>query len=194
MSEEILKNYMQSIIPAMSDRVVKKLISDFEYLFINKQTLLITENIPNNRTYFLETGYVNSFVVDNNGIEVTTNIYSAPCFVNDFTSFFKQLPSTQSYRTVTDCMCWTMSLEKVEYYFHTMPEYREFGRLLLLDHYDKLNERMLEMIKDSAEMRYLKLLSNNPDVIHNVPLKVIASFLGITDTSLSRIRKEVFKK
>jgi hypothetical protein len=87
-----------------------------------------------------------------------------------------------------------MSLENVEKYFHNTQEFREFGRLLVLNHYELLNERILDMVKISAESRYLKLLSNNPDVFQNVQLKIIASYLGITDTSLSRIRKEMFQK
>jgi len=87
-----------------------------------------------------------------------------------------------------------MSLENVEKYFHNTPEFREFGRLLVLNHYDLLNERMLEMIKDSAENRYLKLLSKHPDVFQNVSSKIIASYLGITATSLSRIRREIVRK
>jgi hypothetical protein len=50
------------------------------------------------------------------------------------------------------------------------------------------------MITETAEQRYEHLLKTNPDIFQNVPLKHIASFLGITDTSLSRIRKEYAKR
>ena len=87
-----------------------------------------------------------------------------------------------------------MNFETEEKYFHKLPEFREFGRLLVLHHFDLLQERMFEMIKESAENRYLKLLTKHPDIFQNVPLKIIASYLGITDTSLSRIRKEILLK
>ena len=58
----------------------------------------------------------------------------------------------------------------------------------------ELKERMLLLQTETAENRYLLLLKQHPDLIQNVPLKYIASYLGITDTSLSRIRKLTIKK
>jgi hypothetical protein len=53
---------------------------------------------------------------------------------------------------------------------------------------------MLSMITDTAEVRYMKLLDSSPAIFQQASLKHIASYLGITDTSLSRIRKEISKK
>lgn len=53
---------------------------------------------------------------------------------------------------------------------------------------------MLSMITETAEQRYDTLLQNNPEIFQHAALKHIASYLGITDTSLSRIRKEFSKK
>ena len=78
--------------------------------------------------------------------------------------------------------------------FHGIPEFREFGRMMLITNYANLKERMLGMIKDTTETRYLKLMQTHPDIFQNVPLKIIASYLGITDSSLSRIREETTKK
>jgi ribosomal protein L10 len=50
------------------------------------------------------------------------------------------------------------------------------------------------MITETAEERYAQLLKNNPEIFQHAPLKIIASYLGVTDTSLSRIRKEFSKK
>ena len=59
--------------------------------------------------------------------------------------------------------------------------------------YAKLHDRLIEMASEKAETRYMNLLKNKAPILQNVPLKVIASYLGITDSSLSRIRKEVSK-
>lgn len=193
MDKENLIKYILNIFP-MSDEKVSTITGDFEFISFEKGDLLLTENKINRQTFFLETGYVRSFTLDQNGQEVTTNIYPPPGFVNDFLSFFKQLPAKQNFQALTPCTGWTMSYENVEKYFSDIPEFREFGRLLVLFHYENLNERMLGMIKDSAETRYLKLSNQHPDVLRNVSLKIIASYLGITDTSLSRIRKEIIHR
>ena len=75
-----------------------------------------------------------------------------------------------------------------------MPEFREFGRTILVNAYAQLKQRMLAMIQETAEQRYASLLQSSPDIFQFVPLKNIATYLGITDTSLSRIRKEFAKK
>ncbi len=87
-----------------------------------------------------------------------------------------------------------MDNQKMETYFQTNQGYREFGRRLLVKSMTELKERMLLLQTETAENRYLLLLKQHPDLIQNVPLKQIASYLGITDTSLSRIRKITINK
>ena len=166
----------------------------FERIELQKNDLLIEENRICEDTYFLESGIVRSYTYDNSGNEVTTQLYSAPCFVNDFLSFFKQSPCSESFQTLTDCVIWKMSYQDVQTYFHTYPEFREFGRMMLVTNYSNLHTRMLGMIKETAESRYMNLMKNHPSIFQFVPLKIIASYLGITDTSLSRIRKELASK
>ena len=193
MNREILQKYITSILPMPTDKSAF-LAEQFDPIEISKNELLLKENKTAKDTFVLERGFVRSYTFDQNGEEVTTNIFSAPCFVNDFLSFFKQQPTSENYQCLTHCNLWTMSYEKVQNCFHTYPEFREFGRMMLVTNYSNLHDRMLGMIKDTAENRYLKLMKNHPDIFQNVPLKIIASYLGITDTSLSRIRREITSK
>lgn len=193
MNKEKLRKYIQTVYP-MTEEKVLLITADYDYFSFPKNEFLLKENKINRQSYFIESGYVRSFVFDTDGQEVTTNIYSAPCIVNDFISFFKQEPVKENFQTLTNCTGWTLSFENVEKKFHNLIEFREFGRLLVLHQYELLKDRMLEMIKDTAENRYLRLLSKDPDIFQNVSLKIIASYLGITDTSLSRIRKVMLRK
>ncbi len=193
MNNANLVDFLKTIYP-ISSQLAEKLVLDFNYYLLAKNSILIKENSIVKQTYFLESGYIRSFVIDHFGNEVTTNIYFYPCFVNDFSSFFKQIPAKQNFHAITECKIWTMSFENVEKNFHNSPEFREFGRLLILNHYDLVCERVLSMIKDNAEIRYYKLLSKHKEIFKFIPLKIIASYLGITDTSLSRIRKTISHK
>jgi len=78
--------------------------------------------------------------------------------------------------------------------FYSLPEFRDFGRALLAKGFASLKMRMLSVITETAEQRYQTLLKTNPEIFQHTALKHIASYLGITDTSLSRIRKEYQKK
>ena len=188
-----LENYIQLLLPMPSDKV-QQVIENFECIEVAKNEFILKENNISKSLFFLETGCIRSYTFDRNGVEVTTNIFSAPCFVNDFLAFFKQQSTKENFQTLTACTLWKMSFQQVQSSFHNIPEFREFGRMMLVTNYSNLHERMIGMIKDTAELRYLKLIEQYPAIIQQVPLKIIASYLGITDTSLSRIRKEVAHK
>ncbi len=193
MNREKIQHLIQTTIQMPSEKA-KILAEKYELIELPKNELLLTENKLTKNTYILESGIIRSFTLDTNGNEVTTNIYSPFCFINDVNAFFKQQPAGENFQTLTPCTLWAMSYEDVQANFHEIPEFREFGRMMLISNYSILKERMLGMIKDTAESRYLKLMKQHPDIFQNVPLKIIASYLGITDTSLSRIRKEITNK
>ena len=192
MSQKIIQ-YFQQVLP-MPDHIATQLSQVFTYKELSKNDFLLKENQINNETYFLEEGYIRSYVLDTEGNEVTTAIYSPLNFADNFLSFFKRTPSKENFQALTPCKTWVMSYEIVQQYYHSVPEFREWGRLLLLNNYATLQERMLGMVQNTAEERYTKLIETSPEIFQNVSLKMLASYLGITDTSLSRIRKEFSKK
>ncbi len=192
MDKLILNNYFHSLFPIPKETVLK-ITETFCNFKLDKNTTLLDKDTISTKTYFLEKGYVRSYILNEDNETVTTNIYSAPCFVNDFLSFFKKQPTKEIYQTLTDCSFWETSLENVQTNFHNIPEFREFSRLLFVINYSNLNDRLIEMKSQKAETRYLNLLKKQPHIFQNVPLKVIASYLGITDSTLSRIRNEISK-
>jgi CRP-like cAMP-binding protein len=145
-------------------------------------------------SHFIEEGFLRAYVMDIDGNEVTTNFYGKNIFANDFLSFFKRIPSNENIQALADCTTWVIGYEDLQTCFHTIPEFREFGRMMLINNYSRLNDRMLGMIQLTADQRYLNLIETHPEIFQHAPLKNIASYLGITDTSLSRIRKEISKK
>ncbi|MEO6631596.1 MAG: Crp/Fnr family transcriptional regulator, partial [Mucilaginibacter sp.] len=114
--------------------------------------------------------------------------------VFEVSSFFNRTRSKENIQALTDCEGWFISFEQLNNLFHDLPEFREFGRGVLVKAFAALKNRTLMMITETAEERYAFLLKTNPEIFQHAPLKNIASYLGITDTSLSRIRKEFSKK
>ncbi len=192
MDKSTLNNYFHSLFPIQKE-IVEKITEPFCDCTLTKNTILLDRDTISTKTYFLEKGYMRSYIINEDNEEVTTNIYAAPCFVNDFLSFFKKQPTKEIYQTLTDCSFWETNLENVQANFHNISEFREFSRLLFVINYYKLNDRLIEMASQKAETRYLNLLKQQPHFFQNVPLKIIASYLGITDSTLSRIRKEINK-
>lgn len=144
--------------------------------------------------FFLDKGYMRVFAHDTEGNEVTTNFCAAGQVVFEISSFFYRTRSKENIQALTDCEGWFITYEQLNNLFHALPEFREFGRGVLVRGFADLKTRMLSTITETAEERYAHLLKTNPDIFQHAPLKYIASYLGITDTSLSRIRAAMSKK
>ena len=192
MSKSKLNAYFHSLFPIKKE-VVEKITEKFSDFNMDKNTVLLQKDEISTKTYFLEAGYMRSYIINEDHEEITTNIFIAPCFVNDFLSFFQKQPIKETYQTITGCSFWETDLQNVQNNFHNIPDFREFSRLLFVMNYAKLHDRLIEMASEKAETRYMNLVKNKAALLQNVPLKVIASYLGITDSSLSRIRKDVSK-
>lgn len=193
MNQEILINYFKKTLP-MPTETAEIIASTFRYKHVPKGTFLIEEGKVCDTSYFISEGYARMYTNDMDGNDTTTMIYSNAMFANDFYSFFKRTPALESLVTMSDCETFYLSFEDLQRNFHTIPEFREFGRMMLINGSFALKQRMLSMIKQTGEQRYANLMETKPDVFQHIPLKNIASYLGITDTSLSRIRRDFMKK
>ena len=185
-----LREYLKKI-KSMSDEKADLITTYFKKEILNKGTLVIQEGKTSKKSYFLESGIIRCYIIDMNGNEVTTRFFSAPDFLNDYLSFFGQKPSEENYALITDCEVYSITYENVQHCFHNIPEFREWGRMLLTLNYSYIKKRMIAFHKETAPERYLNLKNSNPEIIEQVPLHIIASYLGITKHSLSRIRKKL---
>ena len=174
--------------------VIEEALQAFEERELEKTELFLKEGAVSNEYMVLETGFLRAFTHDIEGNDVTTNFFAPGSLVLEVASFFHRTPSGENLQALTTSKGWVITFEKLNALFHAHPAFRETGRSILVKGFVSLKERMLSMINEGAEQRYLTLLQNNPDIFQQAPLKQIASYLGVTDTSLSRIRKEVAKK
>ena len=102
----------------MPPAVAEHISTFFEEVQIPKQHLLVQEGKTSQRSYYLQSGIIRCFTTDLNGDEVTTRIYSAPDFLNDYLSFFPRKPSVENYEALTDCQVWGINFENVQHCFH----------------------------------------------------------------------------
>ncbi len=193
MANDKLIQYLQSsnLVPYskavdIADQFIKKNIS--------KNELWLREGRVCNEYLFLEHGFMRAFACDTEGNEVTTGFYADNSVVFEVSSFFNRGISKENIQGVTDCCGWYITYEQLNTLFHSIYEFREFGRSILVKGFAALKMRMLSMITETAEERYVELIKTNPEIFQHAQLKHVASYLGITDTSLSRIRKEFSKK
>ncbi len=175
-------------------QVLDEIISKFEERVISKHLFFLSEGEFSKEYLFLESGFMRAFTLDVNGNEVTTNFYSGNNVVFEVSSFFTHTRSKESIQALTDCKGYAITFEQSNTLFHSLPQFREFGRAMLVKGFVGLKERTLSLINQTAEQRYAHLIQSKPEIFQHTPLKYIASYLGITDTSLSRIRKDFSRK
>ena len=170
---------------------LEEVISRFTPIEFTRQDFLLRENQVQHKYWFIETGFVRSFVTDPEGNDISTNFYVPGDIAIDWPSFFLRKPSRENIQALTDCQCWQIDFDSFQHLFHTIKNFREQGRTRLVSAFFELKSHSISLIADQAKTRYLQLLKDKPQIIQHVSLKHIASYLGITDTSLSRIRKEI---
>ena len=125
------------------------------------------------------------------GNDITTNFYGQGDIAIDWSSFFLRSPTRENIQALTDCICWQLDFETFQQLFNSIEAFREQGRKTLVGSYFELKNQSVSFIADEAKERYLRLLKEKPHIVQNVSLQHIATFLGITKYSLSRIRKEI---
>ena len=167
---------------------------EFQPLHLRKHEFLLQAGTVSDDYFFLETGLLRAFAYDPAGHDVTTGFYGPGEVVFEVASFFQRTPSLEYVQALTDCAGWRLSFAQLNALFHARPEFREFGRAVLVRGFAALKTRLLATITEPAAVRYEHLLRASPALMQHAPLKHIASYLGITDTSLSRIRKALVHK
>jgi CRP-like cAMP-binding protein len=193
MDKTSLIKFFQQTTP-IKEEMVFRITEHFKLREFAKGDFFLKEGKVSNEYLFLESGYMRAFLFDTEGNEVTVNFYSSNTVVFEVSSFFQRVPTQENIQSLTDCIGWAVTFEELNMLFHSLPEFREFGRAMLVKGFVSLKIRTLSMINKTAEQRYASLLKSNPEIFQNAPLKFIASYLGLTDTSLSRIRREFSKK
>ena len=191
-SEKLIHFFLSSNL--VSQQAAEEIAATFAYREIKHNEFLFKQGRVCNEYFFLEKGFIRAFAFDTEGNDVTTNFYSSGQVVFEVSSFFNRIISKENFQAIVDCEGWFITYEQLNHLFHSMHEFRDFGRSILVKGFSALKLRMLSMITETAEQRYDALLKTNPEIFQQAALKHIASYLGITDTSLSRIRKEYSKK
>jgi len=174
--------------------LAESIVSYFDYKIIPKNTLILKAGEICENHMFIHEGIMRSYILDDEGKEITTNFHTKNQVAIEQASFFNRSLSCENIQTLTDCTVWLVDFQKMNQHFNHYPEHREFGRRLMVRSIVELKERMILLQTETAEKRYFLLLKQNPEILKYVPLKQIASYLGLTDTSLSRIRKLLLKK
>jgi CRP-like cAMP-binding protein len=159
---------------------------------VKKETILLQEGKICRHLYFLERGLLRFFILKN-GNDVTKYFTDIPYCFTSIKSFETQIPATENIETLEDTVLWAMTFKSVQS-LQNLPAWSTFTRKLVQEVQIYTDEILEDLQTETAENRYKKMLFENDPLLQRVPLKHIASYLGIAPQSLSRIRKSVLPK
>src|SRR5690625_135294 len=162
-----------------------------QQISIAKGDYFIQVNKYSNHFYILEEGMARAYVFDFRGNDITTQFFIRVNIIIEPYALFHRMHAIENMVALSDCIAWKIHFDHFQEAFHTMPAMAEWGRLWMSENLTQLKLRSIEMITQDATTRYMRLLETKPEIIQKAPLKHIATYLGITDTSLSRIRARI---
>jgi CRP-like cAMP-binding protein len=178
----------------LTDKELEIVLSGYEKVLVKKNEYILKQGNICDAYYFVEKGFLRSYAIDYNGNEVTTNFFTKTDLILEETSFFLRMSTKENIQAMEDCVLWKKDFDIFQEHFNSIEKYREWGRAHLVKNFFALKQRSLAMITETAKERYQNLMYEHSNILQKASLKHIASYLGITDTSLSRIRKEITKK
>lgn len=137
--------------------------------------------------YFVEKGLIcNTMLID--GKEIGAGFYAEGGIGGDIISFLTRRESQRSVKLIEPSTLWIINYHDLENFYQKYPNAQRIGRLLYNYVIIIQQQRIEDLVSESAQTRYQKLIERFPDIVHRLPLNFVATFLGITQETLSRIR------
>jgi CRP-like cAMP-binding protein len=136
---------------------------------------------------------VRLFHQNEKGEEMTTHINCPPGFITSYFNYINQTPSDENLECITDCQLLRINKTNLDKLIDKSSAFKDFSISVFQQSISYNENRSKELATLTAEQRYLKLIKEYPNILQNVPLQYIASFLGMNPKSLSRIRKQVIR-
>jgi len=176
----------RSIIP-VSNQLEQRLSETLQTKTFNKKHLLLKAGQVCNYIYFIETGFLRSYYI-NHDKEITGWFMKEDDIIVSVNSFFKREPSYEWIQTIEESTLHFIHYDELQNIYKDFIEFNIVGRVLAEMYYVLSEERLYAIRSHTAEERFNFLLDKHPEIIQRAPVGHIASYLGITHETLSRLR------
>ncbi len=161
-----------------------------EQIFKTKE-LLVREGSVSPPLFFIKSGLLRTYHL-HDGKEISTYFACDNQLISSFSSFITQTRSIEYIEAIEDTIVYALSSQALNELYKEAPKFEKLGRILAEQNYLCVFDRTLVMQTKTGKEKYLDFMANNEQkIIQRVPLRMIATFLGIVSESLSRIRKEI---
>ena len=181
-----LKEGIQHIY-AIHDEDLDKIIAIAEKMVIKKDTVIIDQNRTNKYIYFLATGTCRIFYPKQEK-EIILDFSFPGDFILPLNSYVHGTATYEIVESMEACEVYRIPIDKIQYLYETSLSIANWGRKLAELETLKIEDRLIQSLFKTAAERYDDLLEKQPALLHTIKLGFIASYLGVSQVTLSRIR------
>ena len=185
--EELLR-YLNAIYP-LSPELIDFMKSKIGYKELHKRDFLLKQGRISNYMYFIGKGLLRCFYLKDSA-EVSSWFMKEGDLCISVESFYRQQKSYENIQAIEDCIVYFLEYKDLQYMYRTFPESNFVGRVLTENYYTISEQRSYSLRMQKAPDKYQYLMKNHSELIQRVPSKYLASYLGISEETLSRIRSK----
>lgn len=173
----------------------KEAFDDFKTLFVpkrlRKRQYFLQEGDVCKYQAFVEKGLLRSYTVDEKGGEHILQFASEGWWMADLSSYLTREPSFLNIDALEDAELLLLSKPSWEQAMKEVPALEHYFRIIIQNHLVATQKRLLQSLAETAEEKYNRFLNTYPECVQRMPQHMIASYLGVTRETLSRIRKQM---
>ena len=173
----------------LSDQTLESLKESIVTIELQKNQILLRQGQICRNLYFVDKGILKQYYVLDDK-EIIDYFATENKIVSSISSLFAQKPGHKIIQAIETSVLSALPYDKLEILFLKHPDLERVGRLIATEAFILMEERIFSLQFHTAKERYDELMKNNPDILQRVSLGDIASYLGITQVTLSRIRSQ----
>lgn len=183
---EQLLTLISSIQP-LSSELKEHLYQHLKTRELSKKGILLKAGHICRNIYFIEKGLLRCFY-HKSDVEVSSWFMKEDDFIISIESFYQQRESYESIQALEDSVLYYLSYNELQFAYRNFPEFNFIGRILTEKYHELWAQQLYALRMQTAHERYQWLLTNHAELVLRVPGKYIASYLGIEETTLSKIK------
>ena len=186
----VLQQYFNAISP-ISTNTWEVLFPLFKPTSLQAETYFVQQNVIAKEIAFLESGCVRAFFTNAEGKEYNKQFFVGPSIIGAYTSLLQGTPNLIPQQALTDCKIWVASYQALERQYARFHDLERLARKIAEYYFLEKERKELEMALQDATQRYFNFRQQFPTLEQLIPQYHIASYLGISATQLSRIRRKL---
>ncbi|MEC5171309.1 Crp/Fnr family transcriptional regulator [Chryseobacterium nepalense] len=190
---EILKTYFQNILPDFTDEKFDFILYKSQLIKLQRKEIVCRQGNICNLKIFVAKGLLRNYSASEEGNEHILQFVNEMSWTTDPESFYNNTPSKLTIEAMEPSEIFAFKLEDFAELREQIPELNVFVENILTRKSMEIHKRLLLHISSSPEEKYLDFINTYPDIFNRVPLHMVASYLGLSRETLSRVRRNILK-